>query len=313
MATPSPPMPWGLWLSTDAESTRGQANHEPDWLLDLRIEAPRGCNGPVTVVGALQWRLKEVGLNYNENPPTRLLLAVAGVRVLDVEMSSPEPIGAYARHVTWHTAHLSQIEDAYIASSMISNWTAPDQAAEFRLKLMAASSAGYGECYVTSPTIIDARHEGVIEDEQEAWSNVSERLPLYVEEHNLGENLATTLQLDAVMQMSVPHQEPDRAALDAGAHVQQGNVILTCATHESTGSEATDDRYYEYFRHLGERFCASIQTFRARDAAAQLTVRNTIASVLVGVVASLLVLALTSRWWQKRLDRLMRAFASVGE
>lgn len=158
---------------------------------------------------------------------------------------------------------------------------------------------------MASPTMIDARHEGVVEGEQEPWSTVSEHISPYVEEHHLSENLDTTLALDTGMQMSVPHQEPDRAALDAGAHVQQRDVILTCRTHEPPNSEATDDRYYDYLRHLGERFCASIQTFRARDAAAKLTARNTIASVLVGVVASLLVLTLTSRWWQQRLDRVM--------
>jgi hypothetical protein len=156
---------------------------------------------------------------------------------------------------------------------------------------------------------MDARQEGVVEGEEEVWSNVSEHMLLYVEEHHLGENLFNTLALDAVMRMSVPRQEPDRAALDAGAHVQQGSVILTCTTHEPPHSEAADDRYNNYLRHLGERFCASIQTFRARDAAAKLTVRNTIASVLVGVVASLLVAALTNRWWRRRLDRLLRVFA----
>jgi hypothetical protein len=138
-------------------------------------------------------------------------------------------------------------------------------------------------------------------------------MPLYVEEHHLGENLDTTLALDAVMQMSVPRQEPDRAALDADAHVQRGSVILTCTTHELPHSEATDDQYYAYMRHLGERFCASIQTFRARDASAKLAARNTIASVLVGVVSGMLVLAFTSRWWQQRLDRVMRVIPSVGK
>jgi hypothetical protein len=306
MTTPSPPSPWGLWLSTDAESTRGQPDHEPDWLLVLRIEAPRGCSGPATVVGALQWRLKEVGVNYNVTPPTRLMLAVAGVRVLAVEMSSPEPVGAYARHLKWQSVHVNHVEGAYVAYN-------PYQAAEFRLKLKAASSAGYGECYVTSPTLIDAQHEGVVEGEQEAWHNLSEYIPLYVQGHNLDENLETTLALDAVVRMSVPHLEPDRAALDAGAHVQQGSVILTCTTREPPSSEATDDRYYDYLRHLGERFCASIQTFRARNTSAKLAVRNTIASVLVGLVGSILVLALTGRWWQQRLDRMMRVLTSIGK
>jgi hypothetical protein len=313
MTTPSPPSPWGLWLSTDAESTRGQPDHEPDWLLVLRIEAPRGCSGPATVVGALQWRLKEVGVNYNVTPPTRLMLAVAGVRVLAVEMSSPEPVGAYARHLKWQSVHVNHVEGAYVAYNTVSNWATPDQAAEFRLKLKAASSAGYGECYVTSPTLIDAQHEGVVEGEQEAWHNLSEYIPLYVQGHNLDENLETTLALDAVVRMSVPHLEPDRAALDAGAHVQQGSVILTCTTREPPSSEATDDRYYDYLRHLGERFCASIQTFRARNTSAKLAVRNTIASVLVGLVGSILVLALTGRWWQQRLDRMMRVLTSIGK
>jgi hypothetical protein len=294
-SAPSPPPPWGLWLSTNTESSQTHPNHEPDWLLSLTIEAPKECRKPATVVGALQWRFKEVNLNYDVKPPTRLMLAVAGVPLRDVEMSSPEPAGARDTR-TWNTVNIDRSEDAYVAQSAISNWATPGRAAEFRFKLLAAHPAGYGACYVTSPTLLDARHEGLIEGEQEEWRGVGEGMSFYAEQHHFSENLGDALQLDAVTRMSVPNQEPDRAALDAGARVQRRSVILTCKTHEPPLSEATNDRFYDYTRHVGERFCASIQTFRAHDASAKLELRKTLATILISVAVSMLGLVMTHRW-----------------
>jgi hypothetical protein len=298
VSAPSPPPPWGLWLSTDTESVTGGSDHEPDWLLTLRVNAPAGCSGPSTVVGGLHWKLKEVSPAYDATPPTELLLAIAGVRMFDAEMSSPERAGGLPSERTWHTVHVGHIEGAYIVHSRVSNWMIPEHVAEFRFKLMAAGSAGYGSCYVTSPSVIDSRgEEGIKEGTQEAWTNVVEDVPLYVEQHHLSERMGTTLALDSVMQLSVPREEPDRAALDAGAHVQRRSVILACTTHEPPHSEETDDRYYDYLRHLSEHFCASIQTFYARDASAQMSERNNLASLLIAVAAGILVVVSTS-WWR---------------
>lgn len=92
---PSLPQPWGLWVSTNTQSSASEYERphlEPDWLLTLRIEAPAGCSSPATVTGAVQWEPKF--LTDRIKPPTRLLLGVAGVHVIHAEISSPEPVGA---------------------------------------------------------------------------------------------------------------------------------------------------------------------------------------------------------------------------
>jgi hypothetical protein len=283
--TPSPPRPWGLWLSTDTETG---SNHEPDWLLALKIEANRGCKGTATVSGALQWRLKELSPEYSVKPPTQLLLAVAGAAISHLQLSDPENVDRPDGR-TWHKVSVSRAKGIYLADAAVASWTIPDHALKFRFSLKAAGSAGYASCFVTSPTIITApSNEGIVEGEQEPWSDVEQYMPLYTEYHRLPNNLNETPGFDVVAQLSMPTEEPDRASLDAGAHVQRRTVLLTCNTREPPYNKQTEDRYYNNVRRIGERFCASIQTFRKHDATAKLNVRSTVGSTLIAVVLTYL-------------------------
>lgn len=268
--------------------------HEPDWLLSLKIEAPTGCAGPATVTGLLQWEAKELTDISKIKQPTRLLVAIAGVRVLHAEMDSvasiysPDP-----KAPTWHTVPLFRHEGKYIVQSPIAHWTVSEVTAKFRLKLMAAHTAGFGSCFVTSPTMASLG-EGV-GGREEAWTDVGDNVPFYVEEHHLSENLGRPLVLDAVVEMSVPHQEPDRSAVDAGAHVQRRRAILACTTHERSPPPEIEDQYYDYLTHLNERFCASVQTFRASNASAKLIERGFLSTILIAASVSLLLQALVGR------------------
>jgi len=280
-STPKPPRPWGLWLSTDTETG---SDHEPDWLLALKIEAQRGCSGTATVSGALQWRLKELSKEYSVKPPAQLLFAVAGAPISRLELSDPESVDRPDGR-TWHKVGVDHGKDMYLAHAPVANWTIPDQALKFRFSLKAAGSAGYASCFVTSPTVISApSNEGIVEGEQEPWGEVEDYMPLYIESHRLDDNLNENPGFDVVTQISVPTEEPDRASLDAGAHVQRQTALLTCNTREPPFNRETEDRYYNNVRRLGERFCASIQTFRKHDVASKLNVRTNVSSTLIGVV-----------------------------
>ena len=181
-------------------------------------------------------------------------------------------------------------EGQYIVQSPITHWTVAEVTAMFRLKLMAAHTAGFGSCYVTSPAIASLGEGGG--GREEAWTDVGEDVPFYVEEHHLSENLGRPLVLDAVAEMSVPHQEPDRSALDAGAHVQRGSAILACTTHERAPPPEREDQFYDYLTHLNERFCASVQTFRASNASVKLIERGFLSTILIAASVSLLLQAL---------------------
>jgi hypothetical protein len=280
--------------------------HEPDWLLSLKIEAPTDCAGPAIVTGLLQWEAKE--LTDTIKQPTRILIATAGVRVLHAELNSvasiypPDP-----REPTWRAVPLVHYEGSDIVLGKIADWTVARVAAQFRLKLMAASTAGFDSCFVISPTVASFGEE--LEDE--AWTDVS-NVPFYVEGHRLNENLGHPLALDAAMEMSVPHQEPDRAALEAGARVQRKRAILACTTHERGPPSEIEDQYYDYLTHLNERFCASVETFRATNASVKLVERDFLSTILIAVAVSLLVQALVGDKGRpaERSDQVMGARAS---
>jgi hypothetical protein len=282
--TPNPAEPWRLWVSTDTEATSERPTHEPNWLLSLRIEASADCEGPAIVTGRLQWQPKELLDAIKQ--PTRLLIATSGVRILQEEVNGVASIyPVNLREPTWHVAPLVHNEGASIALIRIDHWTVSQVAAQFRLKLMAAHTAGYGSCFITSPALASSG-----EGEEESLTGVS-GTPFYVEGHHLNKNLADPLTLDAVVEMSVPRQEPDRAALEAGARVQRKRTVLVCTTREREPPAELEDQFYDYLTQVNERFCSSVQTFRANNASAKLNERNVLSALLFAVAASLLVSA----------------------
>jgi hypothetical protein len=280
-----------MWVSTDTEASGERPDAEPDWLLTLKIEAPTNCNGPATVIGSLEWRPKELTDVMDTKQPQKLLIAIAGVRVLHAEVDRIASIDpASPNELAWHAVPLLRQEGEYLVQSTVTHWTVSQVTAKFRLKLMAARTAGFGSCYVTSPAMASIG-EGVGGREQ-AWTNVGENMTSYVEAHHLSDNLERPLALDAVVQMSVPHEEPDRAALDAGAHVQRKRAILACTTHERAPPREIEDQYYDYLTHLTERFCSSVQTFRASNASVKLIERGFLSTILVAGSIALLLQAL---------------------
>jgi hypothetical protein len=284
--TPNPAEPWHLWVSTDTEATSERPTHEPSWLLNLHIEAPTNCEGPAIVTGRLQWEPTELLDRIKQ--PTRLLVATAGVRILHAEVNSVASIyPVNPKESTWHTVPLVRDEGAAIALSPVARWTVSDVAAQFRLTLMAAHTAGYGSCYLTSPAVGPLEEAG----EEEVVTGVG-NVPFWLERHHLNKNLATPLKLDAVVEMSVPYQEPDRAALEAGAHVQRKKTVLVCTTHEREPPSELEDQFYYRMTHVNERFCSSVQTFRANNASAKLIERGVLSTIFIAVAATLLVQAL---------------------
>lgn len=282
--TPNPAEPWHLWVSTDTEATSERPTHEPNWLLSLRIEASANCEGPAILTGRLQWQPKFFTDAIKQ--PKRLLIATSGVRILQEEVNSVASIyPVNLREPTWHVVPLAHDEGTSIALVHIGHWTVSDVAAQFRLKLMAAHTAGYGSCFITSPALA---YSG--EGEEESLTGVS-NTPSFVEDHHLNENLADPLTLDAVVEMSVPRQEPDRAALEAGARVLRKRTVLACTTRERKPQAELEDQFYDYLTHVNEPFCSSVQTFRANNASAKLNERNVLSALLFAVAASLLVSA----------------------
>jgi hypothetical protein len=280
--TPNPAEPWHLWVSTDTEATSERPLHEPNWLLSLRIEASANCEGPAIVTGRLQWQPKDFMDAIKQ--PTRLLIATSGVRVLQEEVNGVASIyPVNLREPTWHVVPLVHDEGASIALVHIDHWTVSHVAAQFRLKLMAAHTAGYGSCFITSPALASS-------GEEESLTGV-DNTPFYVEDHHLDDSLADPLTLDAVVEMSVPHQEPDRAALEAGARVLRKRTVLACTTREREPPAKLEDQFYDYLTNVNERFCSSVQTFRANNASAKLNERNVLSALLFAVAASLLVSA----------------------
>ncbi len=216
--------------------------------------------------------------------PTRLLIATSGVRILQEEVNGVASIyPVNLREPTWHVVPLVHDEGASIALAHIDHWTVSHVAAQFRLKLMAAHTAGYGSCFITSPALASS-------GEEESLTGV-DNAPFYVEGHHLNENLADPLTLDAVVEMSVPRQEPDRAALEAGARVLRKRTVLACTTREQEPPAKLEDQFNDYLTQVNERFCSSVQTFRANNASAKLNERNVLSALLFAVAASLLVSA----------------------
>jgi hypothetical protein len=93
--------------------------------------------------------------------------------------------------------------------------------------------------------------------------------------------------------MKVPHEEPDRAALDAGAQVRRGDVLVTCTGVVPTPArEQVEDPYFYERSLLHESSCASVQSFRAPDVSETLNLRIFLAGILVAAGVGILLEAL---------------------
>jgi hypothetical protein len=108
----------------------------------------------------------------------------------------------------------------------------------------------------------------------------------------------------AIVWMAVPHRVPDRSTLDAGARVRRNRVLVTCSGIVPTpiGEQRHDPYFYE--RTLQEESsCASVQTFRASDAADTLNLRIFVAGILVSAAIGILLEAFVTGKIDRATDR----------
>ncbi len=274
-STPSPPQPWGLFVTSNAqESGHGQSH---SWFLDLEIAARNDCEHPATATGEVSF---DEGKHRNPFTyrPTRLVIGIAGIHVLRAEIRGPE-------YATWREVPIARYNGTTIAEGHVARWRYADEGVEFRLTLMASKPAGFRSCYVASPALFEFKGE-----DTQAWVSASSNTEIYLREHRKHGRLAGASLTDAAVRMSVAGQEPDRAALDASAQLHHGDATLSCtALLPESPPEFREDPYF-YTRTLrGESSCASVQTFRATDAADSLNRRVFFGGILISAAVSILL------------------------
>jgi hypothetical protein len=272
-STPSPPEPWGLWVGANSQPSAPRDG--PGWLLELAIDAHNGCGGPVTATGSVSWA--EWGNHRPKQDPTRLALGAAGVQILRVEVRDP-------KSKTWRIVSFAHQEDTYIAEDTLTHGLPEGEEAQFRLTFLGSRSAGYEACYLTSPALFDLpAHE-----ERELDTRfTAER---YLDEHHRRNGILGDPLTDAIVRMSVLNQQPDRAALDAGAHVQHGEAVLTCTSiSPETPPIYRSDPFYADRMLFGGSSCAGIQTFRSSDSSDSLNRRVFFAGIFISAAVGILL------------------------
>jgi len=273
--TSAPPKPWGLFVTSNVQESGHGQNHS--WFLNLEIAGHSDCRRPATATG-------EVSFDEGKHPkpfthrPTRLVLGIAGIHVLRAEIRGPE-------YRNWREVPIARYDGTTIAEGHVARWRYADEEVGFRLTLMASHPAGFRSCYETSPALFQFKGE-----DTQAWVNASSNTEIYLRERHKHGRLAGESLTDAAMQMSVTGQEADRSALDASAQVHHGNATLNCtALLPESPPEFRDDPYF-YTRTLrGESSCASVQTFRATDAADSLNRRVFFGGILISAAVGILL------------------------
>jgi hypothetical protein len=272
--SPPVPRPWSLWLSTNAPT--GGGLDEPNWLLNMTIVADKDCR-TATVIGSLQWRIKELDSVVSPQP-NRYILGVEGTKVLSFEsrdIDEAEP--RFTQQ--WHSTAMSSTEGANVVEIPAPFWPNSLERAEFRLKVTAVRPAGFHSCYLTSPGIGGPAEEIGPRPEPPIRSVIQ----TFVVAHHSPENLTDQIALDAVMEMAVPGQEPEAAVDSAAVASQPAGAVTTCSTHETGGLtvEGEIDRFAEYRKNRANRPCAGVQRFQSRNLQATLTKHTYISGILL--------------------------------
>lgn len=281
-SAPSPPPPWGLWVGTNQSYERSQAR-----LLLLALNAKDGCGEPVTATGTLAWHPEnEKDLYYRpKRPATRLVLGIANANVIQGEVLSPGSHG-------WHPMHRKKHLGTNVLWGRLSPWREADAEVKFRVQLDVSSPAGYEACHLLSPVLFEFQGAD----------------PVYVRAASAFEAIRGTNGFgidDAVMWLKIPGLEPDLSALDAGARVRRGRVVVTCTGVTPTpGHRFSHDPYFYQRRLVEESSCGSVQTFRAADAASSLNRHLFLAGILVSAAVALLIEGfLTGKAVSRRSER----------
>jgi hypothetical protein len=270
---PPVPRPWSLWLSTNAPTDGGLS--EPNWLLNMTIVADKDCR-TATVTGALQWQIKELDSVVRPRP-NRYILGVEGTHVLSLEVRDIDEVD---RRLTqpWRPIALSQVEGASLVEIPAPFWPDSFASAEFRLKVTAAHPAAFGSCYLTSPGI-----GGPAEEVSSYPEKIRSAVETFTESRRGSENLSDQLALDAVMESTVPGQEPEAAVVSAVAASQPGGAMTTCSTRDADGltPEGEIDRFAEYRQNRAQRPCAGVKRFESRNLQASLAKHTYLSGVLL--------------------------------
>jgi hypothetical protein len=259
--TSEPPNPWGLWIGINAATPQNTASSS----LELDIEPLHGCDRPSTVTGTMSWHRGDEPLSHI---PTRLAFAVAGVRLLKAEAEDPET-------EVWRPIPVIYAPKISVGEAVVPHWR-EELSVGLRLTLVSSHSAGYEACDVTSPALFE--YQGG----EEYFAPAHIYGEGYLEDHS-GRGFNGTLLTEAVINMAVPHEMPDRTVLDAGAQVRRSFVLhLAC-----NAPDPARERYPS--QESQQSSCASVQTFRAPDASDSLDRRVFFSGILISMAIGILL------------------------
>jgi hypothetical protein len=285
------PEPWALWLGADGVYAPPPSVGR---LLSLDVAAENGCDGPVTVTGRMEWSASDRWLirhSYDDLVPRRLVLGVAGVKVLRAEVRDFES-------ASWRRASIKPYQGISVVDSRVDGSSLGQPDVRFRLSVASISPAGFEACSTTSPAILEYKGgEPQIERVTRAWG--------YLEQNQLlgNEGIHEFPVSDGLVWMSVEGHQPDRGLLDRSSNVVANRVLVTCTSATPTAPSIPRQDPFSYYRQdLEESSCGSVQTFRAAGAPETLNERVFFAGILVSAGVTLLLEALLTGKTVRRRD-----------
>ncbi len=287
-ATPPPPNPWALYVTTNGVSKHWRKD-PANWLLNLSVSAKNGCGHPVTVFGTLNTDF----LDKLVHQPSAVLLSIANAQVLNAQ------IAAFPLHPTrpgwesarWRPMTISRFRGVYIVEGLTRTPSVffNNDSIYFRLTINASRSAGYSACYLTSPGLVE--YPGA----SQTWDKAAQLAEIYQERRHFTRTFEYAPLNDAIVRMAVPGELPDRTALDAHAVVRSDSLQLTCSAEVPDDPHLLESDYFSYERILAtESNCASVQTYREPGAADDLNRRLFLAGVLLSAAVAMLIEAVAT-------------------
>lgn len=280
---PAPVQPWALWVGTDARDKEVFAL-PAGWLLRLWIDADGGCGQSATVRGELQ-----ISQAYKlARSPRTLILSVAGARVRAAEVKGilDFQVDSVAR---WQRVATSRRGGGYVVQAPLRNRIEPSlwsgRVLLFRFRVDASREVGHESCSMSSPVLFGNGGK------YQAWYQASSAGEALLRGRGAG---AQPVMDGAIVRMAVPDRVPDRSELDAGAQVHGRSLLLTCddGFAHFPPRAAREDDFFTMRSLVEQSSCASVQTFRAPDAAEDLNRRLFLAGALISAAVAVLLAAI---------------------
>jgi hypothetical protein len=287
---PSQPRAWGLWVSTNVDHDRSGIQ---SWLLNLNVDAAGGCQQPAVVDGELDAG-NASGEPASFTQTADIAVSASFARVMSVSVASggdgrasgfSQP--ALGGRPRWSPLHLVRFRDVYIAAGSV---RFVGGTAAFRMRVAATTPAGYGACYLSSPSLFE--YPGA---DTYLWNDAEGQADVYFSnDRRVTPRLDYAPLTDSIIHLEVDREEPDRGAVDAGGEVADGTVQLTCTgAIPSIPRRAAKQDAFLYERQLvAQSNCSSVQTFRASNAASLLNARIFAAGILLSAATGMLLEAL---------------------